>query len=132
VRYIVLFLLLILLFPNASRANEIEFGEWYGVYENGRKQIVCFSGSNTVTLTVYVDYQQITRLSFNPEKEVRIATFDDKIYRGMNYHSLYGYDHWIRKMIKHRFLRVWFKGEKECEVFPLKGLSKAVNWLQSK
>ena len=127
--YIILFLTLILLCSSAY-ADELEFGDWYGVYDSqGDKNLVVYSGSGDITLTVYVDEQLITRLQFSPKRKVRLATFDGKTYRGMNYNSLFGYDHWIRKMKKHYRLRVWFKDEERYELFSLKGFSKAVNWL---
>jgi hypothetical protein len=108
----------------------LEFGEWYGTYdEAGKKIIVGYSGSGDVTLTIYVDKRYFTHLKFSPEKQITRATFDHKTYRGMNYNTLHGYDHWIRRMKKHYRLRVWFKGEKQFEIFSLKGFSKAVNWL---
>jgi hypothetical protein len=114
-----------------AQANELEFGEWYGVFdEGGNKKLVGSSGSGDITLTVYVDEQLITRLKFNPKRSVRLATFDGKRYRGMNFQSLYGYDHWIRRMKKHYNLRVWFEQDEKCEVFSLNGFSKGIRWLQ--
>ena len=130
-KYFILFFALLICVP-AAHSQEIEFGEWFGVYDdNGNKNLVGFSDTDDVTLTIYVDKQLITRLQFNPGRSVRLATFDGKRIRGMNFNSLYGYDHWIRRMIKHYNLRIWFEKDKNCEVFSLKGFSKGVRWLQS-
>jgi hypothetical protein len=134
-KYFILFFALLICVPTVQSQDleELEFGEWFGVYdEAGDKNLVGFSGSDDVTLTIYVDKQLITRLQFNPEKKVRLATFDGKKIRGMNFNSLYGYDHWIRRMIKHYRMYIWFENDQDYEVFSLKGFSKGIRWLQSK
>lgn len=132
-RYFILCFSLIFLCVPTAQANEIEFGEWYGVYdEGGNKKLIGYSGSGDISLEICVDEQLITRLKFDPERSVRLATFDHKRYRGMNFKSLYGYDHWIRRMIKHYNLQIWFEKDERSEVFSLIGFSKAVRWLQSR
>lgn len=127
-RYVILVFSFLFLCTNAGA--EREFGDWYGTFdESGKKIIVGFSGTDDVTLTVYVDKQYITHLKFEPEKKVRYATFDGKTYRGMNYNHLFGYDHWIRRMKKHYRLRVWFINQHQPEEFSMKGFSKAIDWL---
>ena len=132
-KYILIFLGIVLytflLLNNNCYSSEVEFKEWYGIYENGQKMIVTYSGSGDSMLFVYIDKQNFFRLKFQPSKKIKVATFDNKQYRGMNFNSLYGYDHWIVRMKRHYFLRVWFDGEKKPELFPLKGFSNAVNWL---
>lgn len=122
---------IILIFYSVVHATEdpTRFHDWYGIDDNDQKKIVGFSGTDSVTLTVYIDDQMITRLKFDPKRKVERAEFDDRTYRGMNYESLYGYDHWIRKMIRHYNLKIWFEGEPKYEIFSLHGFSKAVNWL---
>ena len=118
---------------STAHSQDMKFGKWVGTYdEDGNKNLVGSSKTDNVTLTIYVDKQLITRLQFNPERKIRVATFDGKRIRGMNFDSLYGYDHWIRRMIKYYNMQVWFKGDKKPEVFKLKGISKGVRWLQSK
>lgn len=113
-------------------ADEIEFGEWYGIYnEDGQKELVGFSGRNDIMLIVYVDDQLITRLRFNADQKITKALFDGKEYP-INYKSLYGYDHWIRRMKKHYRMMVWFDGNSRPDVYNLKGFSKGINWLYSK
>lgn len=124
--------LCLLLVSIPALANEIEFGDWYGVYDNGQKTLIGFSGSDDVSLTIYVDDQYFTRLKFSPPRRVRIATFDHKRKRGMRYDHLYGYDHWIRPMKKAYRMQVWFENDRKYEVFSLKGFSKGIRWLQSK
>lgn len=127
-KYVILFFALIILCPSAN-ADSLEFKDWFGIFDDkGNKNIVGFSGSDKITLTVYVDEQYITRLQFNPGKKIRLVTFDGRTYK-MNYNSLFGYEHWIKKMKKHYRMRVWFEGEERCEIFSLKGFAKAANWL---
>ena len=96
---------------------------------NGKKVISTYSGVNDVMLSIYIDEQDIFRLQFDPTRKIKIAKFDNRLYREMNFDSLYGYDHWIRKMKKRYRLQVWFEGESRYEEFSLKGFGKAVNWL---
>ncbi len=122
-----------LVFSSAAFATEIEFGDWYGVIdEQGNKKLVGYSGTEEVMLTIYVDDKLITRLEFYPKRKIRLATFDHKRMRGMNFNSLYGFDHWIRPMKKYYRMQVWFGKDKRYEVFSLKGVAKGVNWLHSK
>lgn len=109
--------------------DTLRFNDWYGIHNGAQKQIVCFAGSDSFTLTIYVDEQDITRLKFTPSLKIEHAEFDHRTYNGMNYNSLYGYDHWIRKMKKHYDLRIWFEGHERYEIFSLRGVSKAINWL---
>jgi hypothetical protein len=115
---------------DTNMSEVLEFGKWYGTFdENGKKQIVTFSGVNDIMLTVYVDKQEIFRLQFYPERKVKLATFDHKRMMGMNFNSLYGYDHWIQRMKRYYRMQVWFEGDKSYEEFSLKGFGKAINWL---
>jgi hypothetical protein len=128
-KYVILVFSVLFLFVSAQ-ASEVEFRDWYGTFDdNGRKMIVSFSGSDNTMLSVYIDKHDIFRLHFYPERKVRLATFDHKRMRGMNFNSLYGYDHWIKRMKKYYRMQVWFEGEKRYEQFSLKGFGKAVNWL---
>ena len=120
---------LLLLHNNGFCGEEVEFRDWYGVYENGQKMLATYSGDDSTMLFVYIDKENYFRLKFQPSKKVKVATFDGKQYRGMNFGHLYGYDHWIMRMKRHHFLRVWFVGEKRPYIFSLNGFSKAVNWL---
>lgn len=132
-KYFILCFLCLVLCTSTAIANEMEFGEWYGVRdEHGNKQLVGYSGSDKVMLVIYVDKQLITRLDFQPKRKIRLATFDHKHIRSMNFNSLYGYDHWIKRMKKYYRMRVWFGNDKRCEIFSLNGVSKGVNWLHSK
>lgn len=116
---------------SAAYADELEFGEWYGVYdENGNKNLVGYSGKDDIMLTIYVDKQLITRLRFGTNKKITRALFDWKEYP-ITYTSLYGYDHWIRRMKKHYRMVVWFEGNNEPDIYSLKGFSKGINWLHS-
>jgi hypothetical protein len=127
-KYFILFLSLLII--PIAHANEIEFGDWYGIYDNaGNKNIVAYSGSNEFSLTIYIDDQDIHRLKFDPPIEVSLATFNHKRFNSMNFQSLYGYEHWIKRMIKYYNLQVWFVGDETYEVFSLKGFTKAEKWL---
>ena len=127
--YLFLAFLLGILAVVTAEGAELEFGDWYGVEENGEKKLVGFSGTDQVMLTIYVDKQLITRLEFSPARKIRLATFDHKTFRGMNYNSWYGYDHWIRRMKKYYNMRIWFEKDQRCEIFRLNGVSKGINWL---
>ncbi|MDX1702412.1 MAG: hypothetical protein R3250_17420 [Melioribacteraceae bacterium] len=129
-RYAVLILSLFFLCTAAQGTDEVEFRDWYGVYgDDGRKYIATFSGESGTELRVFIDNQNIHRLKFEPARKIKLAKFDHRQYRSMNFNSLYGYDHWIRKMKKHYRLQVWFEGEKRSEEFSLKGFYKAERWL---
>jgi hypothetical protein len=135
VKYFILFFSLIFLYVPVVQADEFKFGDgvWNGYFDKkGNKNLVGHSKSGNVALSIYVDEQLITRLQFEPTRPIRVAKFDHKQFRGMNFQSLYGYDHWIRRMIKHYNMQVWFKGDKNPEVFSLKGFSKGIRWLQSR
>ncbi len=114
----------------AKGSDEAEFNEWFGVHDAvGDKYIATFSGSQNYELQVFIDDKNIHRLRFHPKKKIRLATFDHRHYTSMNFNSLYGFDHWIRRMKKHYRLQVYFEGEDRYEVFSLKGFYKAERWL---
>ena len=124
-KYFILFLSLFLLCTTAQGQDELEFGDWYGVYdETGKKYVATFSGENGTELRIFIDNHNIHRLQFHPGRKIRLAKFDGHHYRSMNFNSLYGYDHWIRKMKKRHRLQVWFENEKRSEEFSLKDSTK--------
>jgi len=129
-RYFTLFFALIICCSAVSAEGAAEFGEWYGVYDNfDQKMLVVYSGEEDTSLIVYVDEQLITRLKFEPPKQIALATFDHREYKNMNYDSLFGYDPWVKRMVKHYRLQIWFVGQEKYEEFSLKGFSKAIRWL---
>ena len=121
-------LVMLLICVYGITAEGAEFGRWQG-HGTDQKTLVGYSHSKKVQLMIWIDDDQIFRLKFSPERKIRLATFDDKRIRGMTFTSLYGYDHWIKRMIRHRHLRIWFENDKNYEYFSLKGFSKGVQWL---
>jgi len=111
-------------------AEAAEFGKWRGIEDhNGKKSIVGWSVSGKAMVVIWIDEDLIFRLKFHPERKLRLATFDNKHIRGMTFNSLYGYDHWIKRMIKHRHMRIWFEKDKKYEYFSLNKFSKAIRWI---
>ena len=89
-RYFILFLTLAVFCSPAIANDEIEFGDWYGVYDNfDNKMVVVYSGEEDISLVVYVDEDMITRIKFEPPRQIALATFDHREYKNMNYDSLF-------------------------------------------
>lgn len=132
-RYFILFFALFFCCSTADAKDTKEFGEWYGIYDNmdNKMLIVYAEGEDDLRpqLVVYVDSDMITRIKFEPPRQIALVKFDHKEYRNMNYNSLFGYDPWVKRMIKYYKMQVWFVGSEKYEVFSLKGFSKAIRWL---